>query len=124
MEHRHGHRTAVDVEVTVRTRAGLIGSGRINEASASGARLEISLPLTVHTVISLTLVRHHTPGPRRLKLEAEVVRRTDRGFGIEWTEFMPWLLNTLTSGTTTASSHKTPETRAVVGQPRRKARPT
>ena len=124
MEHRHGHRAAVDVEVTVRTRAGLIGSGRINEASSSGARLQISLPLRVHSVISLTLVRHRYPGPQRLKLEAEVVRRTDRGFGIEWTEFAPGLLRTLTSGTTTASTHKPSEARAAVGRPGRKARPT
>jgi hypothetical protein len=123
VEHRHSHRRAVDIAVTVRTRAGLVGNGRINEASASGARLEIALPLRVHSIIALTLTLHRTPlGPKRSKLEAEIVRRSEQGFGIEWTEFMPSLLQTLSSGAATPDSQEASETPAEVTLPRRKAR--
>ena len=97
MEHRHGHRRVVDVRVTVSTRAGLAGTGRIDEASASGARLETALPLRLHSVIVLSLAAVAARHLKHLKLEAEVIRRTESGYGIAWTQFAPSRLRVLHS---------------------------
>jgi hypothetical protein len=82
------------MRVRVSTRGGLAGSGRIDEASISGARLETALPLRVHSVIVLSLAAA-ARNTKHLKLEAEVVRRTERGFGIAWTQFAPARLRVL-----------------------------
>jgi hypothetical protein len=95
MEHRHGHRRKVVVRVTIRTRAGAGGAGCIDEASASGARLVTTLPLRIHSIIVLSLAITEARHIRHLKLEAEVVRRTENGFGVEWTQFSPECLPAL-----------------------------
>jgi hypothetical protein len=125
MEHRHGRRRSVDVGVTITTRAGVVGTGRIDEASASGARIDTSLPLTIHSVIALTLAgRPRLPLAHRPTLEAEVVRRTDSGFGIEWIQFSPMILHTLNGNVIEPARHK-PARKAVLTDPsRRKERRT
>jgi hypothetical protein len=114
MEHRHGHRRAVDVPVTVSTRTGLAGTGRIEEASASGARLETALPLRLHSVIVLSLAALDARHLKHLKLEAEVVRRTESGFGIEWTQFAPSRLRVLHSYAGLDAPHAMSSTSAAV----------
>jgi hypothetical protein len=90
MEQRCGYRRAVNVSITVRTREGLAGKAVLCDVSASGARLETSLPLSVHSVIYVQFaVRHLMKTPKRETLEAEVVRPTMTGFGVEWTQFAP-----------------------------------
>jgi hypothetical protein len=99
------------MRVRVSTRGGLAGSGRIDEASISGARLETALPLRVHSVIVLSLAAG-ARSTRHLKLEAEVVRRTERGFGIAWTQFAPARLRVLYRKFPTASRANTAEAHA------------
>ena len=89
MEHRCGYRRAVNVPVIVRTSGGLVGKARLAEVSASGARLVTSLPLIPETLVSLRMELHDGERRERLTLEAEVVRRTESGFGLEWTDFAP-----------------------------------
>lgn len=90
MEHRCGYRRTVDVSVIIRSQAGLTGKGRICEVSASGARLISALPLTLEsTVLVQFSVRLDTGRTDRRSLAAEVVRQTEDGFGLEWTEFAP-----------------------------------
>lgn len=91
MEQRHGYRKTVDMGVTVQTMTGLTRSGRIHDASTSGARLEIAAALEVHSLIVLTLRAARSAPDKCLELEAEVIRRTPDGFGIEWTGFAPSL---------------------------------
>jgi PilZ domain len=96
MEHRHGHRREIDVAVTVRTRGGVVGQGRLRDASASGARLETELPLAIHSVIDVVLpFAEKGRAAKRPALQAEIVRQTGSGFGVAWTEFAPQQLPAL-----------------------------
>ena len=119
MEHRHGHRRTVDVRVTIRTRAGAGGAGCIDEASASGARLVTTLPLRLHSIIVLSLAITETRRTSHLKLEAEVVRRTESGFGVEWTQFSPECLPALYNPVTPKAISTASAVRAVHGRGRR-----
>ena len=90
MEHRCGYRRVVDVPVRIRSREGVAGQAILREVSLSGARLECSLPLpALATVLVQFALRHAANAPKRVRIEAEVVRRTDTGFALEWTEFAP-----------------------------------
>jgi hypothetical protein len=90
MEHRCGYRRIVNVPTRVRTRSGLVGQGTLCEVSLSGARLNCSLPLPILSVVLVQFaVRRADAAPKRATLEAEVVRQTDTGFALEWTEFAP-----------------------------------
>jgi len=96
MEHRCGFRRPIDVAVTIRTHSGLVGQGRLCEASASGARLHTSLRLAIHSVVDVVLpFAEQGSSARRPSLQAEVVRPTDAGFGLEWTQFAPQDLKAL-----------------------------
>lgn len=95
MEHRCGYRRTISVKVTVRTRSGLASPGLLTEASASGARLITGLPLPMHSIVILTFTEQGVRGAKRLRVEAEVVRTTEDGFGIEWVQFAPDILRTL-----------------------------
>ena len=86
MEHRCGYRRAENVSVVVRTTGGLVGKALLSEISASGAHLVTSLPLILE---SLVRVRFENARGERFSIEAEVVRDTVNGFGLEWTEFAP-----------------------------------
>jgi hypothetical protein len=90
MEHRCGFRRIVNVAVMVRTRGGLAGKGVLCEVSASGARLVSSLPLPLQSAVLVQFDLCPAGGRRRrATLEAEVVRPTQTGYGLEWTEFAP-----------------------------------
>jgi hypothetical protein len=86
MEHRCGYRRAVNVSVVVRTTGGLVGKALLSDVSASGAHLISSLPLIPGTLLR---VRLENARGERFSIEAEVVRGTANGFGLEWTEFAP-----------------------------------
>jgi PilZ domain-containing protein len=90
MEHRCGHRRSVQLRVTLRTRSGLVGHGTLTEVSASGARIESQLPLALDSVALVQCrLGGETGASRRITLEAQVVRRTIDGYGLEWTRFAP-----------------------------------
>jgi hypothetical protein len=90
MEHRCGYRRAVDVSAMVRTRGGLVAKATLCEVSASGARLQVSLPLAVQSVVLVQFVIHgQGRQSQRATIEAEVVRPTQAGFAVERTEFAP-----------------------------------
>jgi hypothetical protein len=90
MEHRCGYRRAVNVPVILRTRLGLAGRAIISDLSASGAFVSTSLPVAVHAVVVVQFDVQGTDGrARRVNVEAEIVRHTTTGFGLEWTEFAP-----------------------------------
>jgi hypothetical protein len=88
MEHRCGYRRTVNVSVLVSTRGGLTGKGTLCEVSVSGGRLTSSLPLPLHGVVVVQVGGSRRQQPSQ-QIEAEVVRRTDTGFGLEWTDFAP-----------------------------------
>jgi hypothetical protein len=58
--------------------------------SLSGARLISSLPFPVLSVVLVQFsIRRPDGTPKRVTLEAEVIRRTDTGLALEWVEFAP-----------------------------------
>lgn len=74
----------------IRTQAGLIAKGTLCEVSVSGARLIVTAPLSVHSVVLVQFADPHSPALRmRAVLEAEVVRKTETGIAVEWSEFAP-----------------------------------
>src|SRR5690349_15542009 len=114
MEHRCGYRRIVNVPVRVRTRGGLAGQATLSEVSLSGARLNCSVPLPLMSVVLVQFaVRRGEGGPKRVTLEAEVIRQTDAGFALEWTEFAPEAARALYAPRIDATSDITPfETKA------------
>ena len=90
VEHRCGYRRAAHVEVLIRNRAGHTGEGTVLNVSASGALVETRVPLAQHSRVFLQFNRSTEQGrPRRVNIEAEVVRQDALGVGVEWVEFSP-----------------------------------
>jgi hypothetical protein len=89
VEHRWGERKAVHKSVRVRTRAGSAAQGYITNVSISGAFLSTPLPVALFSVIEVSYIG--VRGGRRASavIEAQVVRKTPGGLGLEWCEFAP-----------------------------------
>jgi hypothetical protein len=89
MEHRWGQRKAVHKLVRVRTRAGVAAQGHITNMSISGAFVNTPLPVPLLSVIEVSF--NGAPGKRRAVtvVEAQVVRKTAEGLGLEWCELAP-----------------------------------
>ena len=86
--------------MTVRTRNGLVVRGVLQNVSASGALITSPLTLPVHTAALVQIEAadaHRTFG--RVALAGEVVRVTDDGFAIEWSEFAPRTLRVILRAT-------------------------
>lgn len=93
----------VEARVTVRTRSGLVTRGVLQNVSASGALIASPLALPLHTVALVQIEAadsHRTFG--RVALAGEVVRVTDEGFAIEWSEFAPRTLRAILRATEAA----------------------
>ena len=99
MEHRYGVRYPSAIDVYVRAQSGsLAARGRLLDVSISGAFVATSLSIVPLTSITLevTSVVHSV---RRWKpIEAQVIRRTDSGLGIEWKDLTPAALSQLVDG--------------------------
>jgi hypothetical protein len=89
MEHRWGQRKAVHKSVHVRTRAGIAAQAYITNVSISGAFLTTPLPVALFSVLEVSFIG--VRGGRRAStvIEAQVVRKTADGLGLEWCEFAP-----------------------------------
>jgi len=99
MEHRYGvrYRSAIDVYVRYQSGRGA-ARGRLLDVSISGAFISTSLciaPLSSITIEVLSVIS----AARRFKpIEAQVIRRTERGLGIEWKELTAASLSQLVDG--------------------------
>ena len=72
-----------------------MAQGRICNVSVSGALVVTPLPVSILSYVELLLVPEN---PRRsvgAPIEAQVVRRTDAGFGLEWCELAPEMIRLL-----------------------------
>lgn len=94
-ERRWGVRIEVDIPVQLDLAQGRSLSGRMRNASVSGALIECSHELPVFTplCIRIPVVPERVPEP--IQLAARVVRAEHPQFGVEWREFEPSVLATL-----------------------------
>lgn len=94
-ERRWGVRIEVDIPVQLDLAQGRSLSGRMRNASVSGALIECSHELPVFTPlrIRIPVVPERVPEP--IQLAARVVRAEHPQFGVEWREFEPSVLATL-----------------------------
>jgi hypothetical protein len=96
MEHRYGVRYLSAIDVYVRTHSGRVAArGRLLDVSISGAFVSTSLSIAPLSSITLEVTSVVNSGRRWKPIEAQVIRRTDKGLGIEWKELTPAALSQL-----------------------------
>lgn len=99
MEHRYGVRYPSAIDVLVRSHSGrLAARGRLLDVSISGAFVSTSLSIAPLTTITLEVVSVVNSVRRWRPIEAQVIRRTDMGLGIEWKELTAAALSQLVDG--------------------------
>lgn len=89
MEHRWGLRRTLDVGVNLSAQSSSSISGRIVDASASGAYIATGARLPIMARVRVALSWDGTGRGHRHPIPAYVVRSDVRGIGIEWQEFAP-----------------------------------
>jgi len=87
MEHRWGHRREVNRFVRLRMRSGLIGFGRIRDASISGAWVATKLPAKLMSYVQIGFTAMQNGRRTVARVEGLIVRIASHGFGVEWREF-------------------------------------
>jgi hypothetical protein len=96
MEHRYGARYASAIDVYVKTHSGrLAARGRLLDVSISGAFVSTSLSIAPLSSITLEVISMVNSVRRWKPIEAQVIRRTDSGLGIEWKELTAAALSQL-----------------------------
>jgi hypothetical protein len=95
MEHRLGTRHATDVDVYLRTWGSTVSArGRLRDLSVSGALISTLLPC--QPLLQVTVQIAAEGRPRRSRsgawFDAQIVRLTQGGIGIEWAELQPELV--------------------------------
>jgi hypothetical protein len=116
MEHRWGKRSALDIGVRLRLGSGAGGTGRIANASLSGAfvRTDLVLPAFAGVVVELEEGGARRNAPRLML--AYVVRTAPDGLGLEWYEFAPPAIAT-TLARTVASGPRSAGVRSEENEP-------
>lgn len=89
MEHRWGTRQPLDVGIKLYVGSKPAKTGRLLNASSSGAYVATSIPLPIMTPIQLALGWDGFQHADRHRIAAYVVRSDARGVGIEWQDFAP-----------------------------------
>jgi hypothetical protein len=104
MEHRWGKRSALDIGVRLRLSSGAVDTGRLVNASLSGAfaLTRHCLPGFTRVVVELDSGAARQSAPQRIP--AYVVRVASDGLGLEWSEFAPPAIATLLARTRPATS--------------------
>src|SRR5438045_1765395 len=88
-ERRWGARIEVDIPVRLELAQGRSISGRMRNASVSGALIECSQELPVFTPLRIQIPAVPARVPAPIQLAARVVRAEHPQFGVEWREFEP-----------------------------------
>ncbi|MGH8295491.1 MAG: PilZ domain-containing protein [Steroidobacteraceae bacterium] len=87
MEHRWGFRYLLDMSVRLERLPNLVALARLRNLSSSGAYIETGAAPAVASRVLLELGCRADPGGGRCRIPAYVVRRDERGIGVEWCEF-------------------------------------
>lgn len=99
MEHRWGKRTPLDLAVRCYLGSGFVASGRLTNASLSGAFMQTSVRVPTLAKVFVELYPNDLQRDRASLLAAYVVRGSADGVGIEWGEFSPAPIAALLSRT-------------------------
>ena len=86
MDHRWGQRQATDVTVNLVAGSGMSQIARIVNVSLTGAYLETSVPLRLHSLVYLQPSTQHHAQMNANRIAANVVRQDELGVGLEWCE--------------------------------------
>jgi hypothetical protein len=87
MEHRYGVRYRSAIDVYVRYQSGRDAArGRLLDVSISGAFVSTSLSIAPLSSITIEVLSVIAAARRFKPIEAQVIRHTERGLGIEWKE--------------------------------------
>jgi hypothetical protein len=106
MEHRWGNRHKVIQTVRVATQGGVVARGRITNVSMSGAFVEAALPVSLLSYVKVQF--NSVLDGRPTMIEGQVVRKDPTGFGLEWRELAPEVVDALVSRLPTPSGAKAP----------------
>jgi PilZ domain-containing protein len=85
VEHRWGQRKSVNASVQLRTQGGIVAVGRLLNASLSGAFVQT--PLKIPPLSRVLLIISAESSHNTAHIEGQVVRQTEGGMGLEWSEF-------------------------------------
>ena len=90
MDHRWGHRIAVDLPIRV-MHPGIsrCEPGRLSNVSLGGALIMSPLDSTVGSRLQLSITIPSGDDSYESVIDAYLVRRSEPGLGIEWAEFAP-----------------------------------
>jgi len=87
MEHRWGQRRDVHLRVRLRTHGGLVARGTLLNISMSGAFVATAFRLQPLSHVRMFVMPQHGQAMPAGPAEAQVVRHTSEGLGLEWCEF-------------------------------------
>ena len=94
IEHRWGHRIAVDIPVQIAASALPAFHGRLTNLSWSGALIETDHELPLHAYIAIGVKLPET-GDRATMATARVTRQLKHALGVEWCDFTSRTVNEL-----------------------------
>lgn len=95
MEHRWGKRSVLDAAVRLLSGSRTVVSGRITNASLSGAFIRTDARLPAFGYVLVELNRNGWSHGAPARIPAYVVRQTPDGVGVEWCEFAPLAITSL-----------------------------
>lgn len=95
MEHRWGFRNLLDMSVSLEGFPNLLALARLRNVSSSGAYIETGAAPPLDSRVLVELGCRADPGGGRCRVPAYVIRRDERGIGVEWCEFAPQPVLTL-----------------------------
>ena len=99
MEHRYGVRYRSALDVYVRYQSGRRAvRGRLLDVSISGAFVSTSLCVAPLSSIAIEVSAAISAARPFKPIEAQVIRRTERGLGVEWKELNAASLSQLVDG--------------------------
>ena len=85
MEHRWGQRMHCQARTRLSAGDGISGTGSVRDVSTSGAFIETTLDLPMHTRVTL-IVQGNESATHEVEIAASVARVDRDGVGVEWCE--------------------------------------
>lgn len=89
IDHRWGQRVPVNIPVTLTAQSGVAAAGALANVSVSGAWIETRTAPTGVTLLRVGLPPQCQIADDGVPVMAWVVRRTDAGIAVEWSDMAP-----------------------------------